>query len=498
MVSWGSRTRCLIVSATLISAHGVKVASRDRDFVAPPPKNNAKPPAKNPMAALAAKMAQTAGNSAFQHHHITNTKVPPIHEITRQASLKMMQDKKAEAQHAGSPMKDNKVGNPYSIYDSVVMWTRSLLLYSGYFPMLVKLAADMLFVAESTDRRDKLSAVTPGNMDTVNPYVTFDSFCTGPDTSGSIPATWFDVAQDPAARNTLYGFSRISFCARKAQASDPCVNVSAWYLPANKSAETRPTIIFSHGLGVEGIYMDTMLPASLARNKLNYNALVLDYRNHGHSQDTNNHRSWGEPELRDLLGAIDCIKNGCSGTCPTPKTQIGLQGASAGAYQIYQALAVEPKIPGAWLSAGIFDLKAFGKHGISLIVPGLPDFIAQFISDAIYPFVLENGTQWGLSEEYMPTNLLGFDKHRKRTIFLTHASEDSYVPVEATERAEYSLLTRGFDVTKWIVKSPSPEEVTCKFKGDVQKYNSHVDSLLLNPIGYMYYMQDFWLDALGA
>lgn len=399
----------------------------------------------------------------------------------------------------GKARNTSKLANTVSpYYGYLVQTTAQLLQPTGFTNYLTYQIAKKIFETEPPTTRSRMADVTPGNMNNVSANITFQSFCVGPPTAYALPATWYDVAEEPAAKNAQRGFSRITFCSRKSKSYDPCVNISGWYLPS--PVQNRPTIIFSHGFRTEGLHMDVITPASWARNKLAYNALVIDYRNHGHSENTNGHRSWGEPELRDLLGAVDCIKLGCDGTSATNVSKIGLHGASGGAYQVYQAVSVETQIPGIWLSSGVFSMTAFTAFHIKNLVPNLDEDTSTFLADVIHPKLIEAGAKYGFSQEMSPVNLIipePMSRFPPRKVFMTHASGDHIIPATETSIAEQRMAEKGFTVSKWVVQSPPKDEVTCHFPADIETYDSHVDAMVLDPQGFIYYMHEFWIDVFG-
>ncbi len=121
------------------------------------------------------------------------------------------------------------------------------------------------------------------------------------------------------------------------------VTLAGWYVERDPSA---PVVLLTHGFGQCKCDSNVLIPAGmLYRN--GYNVLLIDLRNHGESDVTTRHASFGSREYLDVLGAWDWLQ--------TQKhfapQRIGLFAVSMGGASTLVALAQEPRMSGAWLDS---------------------------------------------------------------------------------------------------------------------------------------------------
>ncbi len=198
---------------------------------------------------------------------------------------------------------------------------------------------------------DKLTRVEPGyRMDSKN-----------------TPTRW--APSDPqyahidSHRYFMPNFTQVSF---PGYAQKPNFKLSGWYIPHPKSPSTA--IIVVHGLRTSKASVTALIPAGMLY-KNGFSVLVIDLRNHGHSDSDKGRTSIGKQEATDIIAAQEWL---------TQKgyTHIGVYGLSLGATSSLFAFAKDQKLDAAFLDSGFSDIHSIIVSEVDLakaprwVIPG--------------------------------------------------------------------------------------------------------------------------------
>lgn len=194
------------------------------------------------------------------------------------------------------------------------------------------------------------------------------------------------------------------------------LQMKGWLITAPGS---RKTVIFAHGYRRNRLNSNIPILA-IARevNARGYNILMFDFRNSGQSQG--NLTSVGQYEVRDLLGAVDYIKNR-----PSMSGEIILYGFSMGASTAILAGAREPAVSAVIADSPFADLKSYLKNNLS-VWSGLPAFPFNQAFFIVVPVLT------GLRPESV-SPLKEVDKLAGRPLLLIHGEADVDVPISNSE-----------------------------------------------------------------
>jgi len=139
--------------------------------------------------------------------------------------------------------------------------------------------------------------------------------------------------------------------------------LSAWYIPV-KDEEPTPALIYVHGLGSN---REGLLDQAKLLYDHGYSALLLDLRNHGHSEGTLS--TMGYQEIMDVEGAIDFLLD----QPEIDKERIGLVGHSLCAGVVIRAAARFPVLKATVAESAFTSLEDNIKEGVRQLT-GLPPF----------------------------------------------------------------------------------------------------------------------------
>jgi len=183
--------------------------------------------------------------------------------------------------------------------------------------------------------------------------------------------------------------------------------LKGWYI---RGGEEQSAIIMVHGAEgnrASGSKLD------LARDLVakGYNVLMFDLRGHGESEGA--HLSAGYYERRDLLGAVDYLKN-------RGAESIGVLGFSLGAAIAILTAAEEPDISALVSDSSFADLAEITNREAKER-SGLPGWFTP-------GFILMNRVMYGVNlEAVKPVDAV--TKIAPRPVFFIHGAADDFVPV---------------------------------------------------------------------
>ncbi len=204
------------------------------------------------------------------------------------------------------------------------------------------------------------------------------------------------------------------------------LQIKGWLLPA---ANSNRTVIIAHGYRNNRLQDD--VPAlSLAKELVNtgYNVLMFDFRNCGESGG--NMTSIGQYEIRDLLGAIDYVRNN-----PNISQKIALLGFSMGAATAILAGNREPAVDTVIADSPFADLK---QHLVSRFYP--------FQSLLLPELSLLTGIN---PEQVSPVKAV--HNLSSRPLLLIHGDADRDISVNNSKEILNAAQTAGSKVSLWIV-----------------------------------------------
>lgn len=231
----------------------------------------------------------------------------------------------------------------------------------------------------------------------------------------SRPRRSIDKAVSPATLQLA--FDEVRFPARGADAT-----IAAWYLPHPTS---HRAVIMVHGKDSsrfrEYFGQGPKLAAGLLERDLS--VLMIDLRGHGESSDAR--FSFGINEQRDVLGAVDFLREH-----GTKSGSIGLLGASMGAATSLFAAAAEPAIGAVVEDCGYAEFEplvtAAWHHST-----GLPELFipSTFLFSRLFLGVdLQNIRPISVVSQIAP-----------RPVLIIHSEEDQTVPVSHAGRLQKAL-----------------------------------------------------------
>ena len=139
--------------------------------------------------------------------------------------------------------------------------------------------------------------------------------------------------------------------------------LSAWYIPV-KDEQPTPVLIYVHGLGSN---REGLLDQAKLLYDHGYSALLLDLRNHGHSEGTLS--TMGYQEIMDIEGAIDFLLD----QPEIDKERIGLVGHSLGGSIVIRAAARFPVVKATVAESAFTSLEDNIEEGVRQLT-GLPPF----------------------------------------------------------------------------------------------------------------------------
>jgi len=194
------------------------------------------------------------------------------------------------------------------------------------------------------------------------------------------------------------------------------LNLQGWLIkvPANKQ-----TILFAHGYGKNRLQNDVpLLPVVKVLVNHGYNVVMFDFRNCGASDG--NLTSLGQYEVRDLLGAVDFVRERAD-----LSQKITLFGFSMGAAVAIMAAAEEPFVAAVVSDSPYADLKTYLEKNLSVWtnLPAVP--FNQSILLIVPPLT-------GITVEKV-SPVQAVRKLGGRPLLLIHGDADIDVPLENSE-----------------------------------------------------------------
>ena len=206
----------------------------------------------------------------------------------------------------------------------------------------------------------------------------------------------------------------------------------------------RPIVIVVHGLFTNGkCKPESNLIASMLISK-EINAFTIDLRNYGQSAIVSEYEDLGLRSYKDVLGAINLLKEIGFDT-----NQIGLHGISLGASTVIFAAAENKNINAIWAESSLAEFNLILKDEIARY--GLPSIFGPAVSFAgktltgIDPAELNPAKKLSLTQNY----------------FFTHGEKDLRIlPHHFTYLKNYSE-SNNIKSTFWLVpKLVSPLRLT--------------------------------------
>ena len=241
-------------------------------------------------------------------------------------------------------------------------------------------------------------------------------------------------------------------------ASDGSVNISAWWIPADNA---NKVLIFVHGAGgnKEVDYFGG-LEFFKAMNEHSVSVLSVDLRNHGASDQTEDHRmNGGATEKYDVIGALNFLDQR-GNSLPV----FALGNSMGGGTVIRAAAAPEEKdrIRGLVLFDSLLDLKSATTNFVRANT-GLPDLLIH------YAF-------WSAKLRYdlPPEEPLTVAKKLNMPILVIHDERD---PISLLPFAR-ELASANENANLFIVKHPTDKE---EFLDQFGPWYSHSRGFLLSP-----------------
>jgi len=186
------------------------------------------------------------------------------------------------------------------------------------------------------------------------------------------------LVQDWEAFNEAHDWKLVYFPSRAGPAKQSVVNISAWWLPADRSRLPAGMgdyrLVLLHGVASNNNHCGVQMTAFLLRT-MGFSVLAPTLRNWGLSgkSATPDIVSWGWDYQYDLLGAWDYAVNDPDMALggKVPDSHVGLIGFSMGGFVAQIAFGLEPRVPAAYIFSG--------PHG------GLENMVNTYVSYVLGP-----------------------------------------------------------------------------------------------------------------
>ena len=259
----------------------------------------------------------------------------------------------------------------------------------------------------------------------------------------------------PYKKYHLDNWQEVNFLSRHDK-----INISGWlfnYYP------NKPIVIVVHGIFPNGKCKpeSNLIASLLIRNEIN--ALTIDLRNYGDSENTSKYENLGLSEYKDVLGAYDYLQ-----TIGFKKSSIGLHGISLGGTSVIFAAEQEPSIKAIWLDSSLAEFKMI-----------LRDEIARY----------------GIRHDFGPAVsiaakiLTGIDPTKLSPAFALSTNQNYYF---THGDSDMRILTHHFN----FIKKYSIEK---NIKADfwLAKKSFHVDAMFKYPDEYGIKMKNFFYKNLN-
>ncbi|MBH74865.1 MAG: hypothetical protein CL896_03615 [Dehalococcoidia bacterium] len=214
---------------------------------------------------------------------------------------------------------------------------------------------------------------------------------------------------------------------------DEGIELSAWWISGD---EEKPTIIMCHGLRSSKA-ADTLLLVAGMLNRNDYNVVMFDYRDHGHSTQEDGMLSLGIREHRDIIAVMEWVNE----TKDTPHSEIGLYGMSMGGGYVAAAFMTDERFPAVIMESPYADLNMIIEEELEL--NGFPSWLSK---GAIFMAEILTGDEL-LS---MPP-LDAVSAANGRPMFVIHGTGDERVGVHHSQMMIERAEKENVDMDSWII-----------------------------------------------
>ena len=230
----------------------------------------------------------------------------------------------------------------------------------------------------------------------------------------------------------MAAYQDVSFPSREDK-----VTIKGWYVPAQGRDEvSAPSVILVHGLNDCKHTPFILMPAGML-NKVGFNVLMIDLRNHGDSQVTDGHYAAGTIEYRDVLGAWDWLVN----EKKFAPENIGLFGTSLGAATVLIAMGEESKVAAVWEDSSYADINVaidaeLKRNGYPTMLKDAGVLMGKLISN---------------HDITSKSPLMALNNLNNRPLFITHGSADTRLSVQYAYDLVAAAKAQGETIEPWIV-----------------------------------------------
>lgn len=261
-------------------------------------------------------------------------------------------------------------------------------------------------------------------------------------------------AGDPQS-NVGLAYQDITFPARQDH-----IPISAWFIP---HAESNRAIILVHGSNQNrsGLFHTSTLSLTKGLSDQGFNILMLDLRGHGLSGDSR--YTYGIRERRDILGAVDWLRQEHG----FEEGTIGVLGLSLGAVSTIGAAAEEPAIGAIVADSGFAEFKTLLENSFT-DQSKLPNFFLPAASIAVHVLVGEDVIKFRPVDEI---------KHiAPRPVFIIHSQGDTLIPVDHAYHLKEALPSAEL----WVIDSKGH---TNTYTHDKEQYLARVSAFFDASLG---------------
>src|SRR5581483_7289694 len=175
----------------------------------------------------------------------------------------------------------------------------------------------------------------------------------------------------------------------------------------------RPTIIVLHGVNGN---RTSVIRFAMTLSQSGFNVLLFDWRAHGESEG--DYVTYGYHERRDVLAAIDFLKQEFN----IDADRIGLLGLSMGAAIALQVAALNKTVKAVWADSPFASLLRISTE-VATRVTGLPASIMSPLAKATFKVA-------GYRAGFDPTlvNPAEFARKIRCPVVLVHGTDDELIP----------------------------------------------------------------------
>jgi len=313
-----------------------------------------------------------------------------------------------------------------------------------------------------------------------------------------------DLIPAITAFNKKHPFKKVSYPSRK-DTEGKTYQLTGWLLTGDKSnlpkGVTAPRVAINHGYTSNSNKWYLTVAAYHMRS-LGFDVLLNNIRGVGYSENTSNPiTTWGYAYHYDLLGAWDYLKENKDNHLQggkLPSSKVGIMGFSMGAFIALNAFTLEKEVPAVWADSPPAESQSVFFFGAEKN-PAAPVFKIPGVSPLIW-FWMKNKAGVDISAREplkdIPTAVQFTNpsgelvSSRARAVQLVSNLNDNTVP--GTDVKKIAALIKKDKAKNYDLLFPPI------YTNAVCNKETHLVSMLLEPVKYRQRLCSFWTTVLDA